>query len=80
MPLERIRSSGYIFQIEMSYLAHRLKYQIGEIPIHFSERQCVRSKMSIRIQLEAALRVWQMPLNYRDLRHSVRTAKVNEII
>ncbi|HSB02908.1 MAG TPA: polyprenol monophosphomannose synthase [Anaerolineales bacterium] len=77
MPLDWIRSKGYVFQIEMTYLAHRLKYQIGEIPIHFSERQYGRSKMSIRIQLEAVLRIWQMPLNYRNLHH-LAAPNINE--
>ena len=80
VPLDRIQSNGYVFQIEMTYLAHCLKCHISEIPIHFSERQYGRSKMSLQIQLEAARRVWQMPLNYRDLHHSVRAANMNEII
>lgn len=68
MPLERIRSNGYVFLVEMAYLAHCLGYHIGEIPIYFADRRWGQSKMSFRIQVEAALRVWQLRWNYRDLK------------
>jgi dolichol-phosphate mannosyltransferase len=68
MPLERVRSNGYVFQVEMAYLAYRLGYRIREVPIYFLDRQGGQSKMSFRIQLEAALRVWQVKRAYRDLR------------
>ncbi|MHC1785391.1 MAG: polyprenol monophosphomannose synthase [Anaerolineaceae bacterium] len=67
MPLDRIRSNGYVFQVEMAYVASRLGYKFMEIPIHFMERRKGQSKMSFRIQIEAALRVWQLPGLYRDL-------------
>lgn len=69
MPLERIRSNGYIFQVEMAYVAHRLGFTFTEIPIYFAERQLGQSKMSLRIQVEAAIRVWQLRGVYRDLNH-----------
>ena len=50
MPLERIQSSGYVFLVEMIYLAYCLDYCIGEVPIYFAERQSGKSKMSFRIQ------------------------------
>jgi len=68
MPLERIRSNGYAFQVEMSYVAHRLGYRIKEAPIYFADRRWGQSKMSFRIQREAAVRVWQMRSEYRDLK------------
>jgi len=67
MPLERVRSNGYAFQIEMIYMAHRLGHQIREVPIYFAERDLGESKMSLRIQIEAAFRVWQIRNSYRDL-------------
>jgi len=75
MPLERIRSSGYVFLVEMAYIAHCLEYRIGEVPIHFSERRHGRSKMSIGIQAEAAFRVWQVWWHHRDLRRRGRRAR-----
>jgi len=60
VPLSRIRSNGYAFAIETAYLAHRLGFKILEIPIYFSDRSQGRSKMSLKIQLEAAYRVFLM--------------------
>jgi len=68
MPLDRIQANGYIFLVEMAYLAHCLGYRFGEVPIYFADRKWGKSKMSFRIQVEAALRVWQVLWNYRDLR------------
>jgi dolichol-phosphate mannosyltransferase len=67
LPLDRLRSNGYVFLVEMAYVASRLGLRIRETPIHFMERQHGSSKMSLRIQTEAALRVWQLRWNYRDL-------------
>jgi len=68
MPLQRIQSNGYIFLVEMIYLAHYLHYRIAETPIYFADRRWGKSKMSFKIQTEAALRIWQVLWNYRDLR------------
>ena len=67
MPLDRIRSNGYAFQVEMTYVASRLGYQFREIPIYFADRKWGDSKMSFDIQLEAAIRVWELLFDYRDL-------------
>ena len=66
MPLKRIRSNGYAFQVEMTYVAYSLGFQFGEIPIYFADRRWGDSKMSFRIQSEAAIRVWQILWEYRD--------------
>jgi len=76
MPLERIRSNGYVFLVEMAYLAHCLEYSIAEVPIYFSDRRWGKSKMSFKIQAEAALRVWQVWWNYRDVRRDGEHARV----
>jgi dolichol-phosphate mannosyltransferase len=68
MPLERVRSNGYAFQVEMAYLATRLGYRFLEVPFYFADRRWGHSKMSARIQREAALRVWQMRFEYRQLK------------
>ena len=67
MPLERVRSNGYAFQVEMAYLAYKLGYSFKEIPFYFADRRWGQSKMSLAIQFEAARRVWQMLVEYRDL-------------
>lgn len=67
IPLDQVRSTGYIFQVEMAYLTQRLGYRVCEIPIFFEDRRVGRSKMDWRIKLEAALRVWELRWRYRDL-------------
>lgn len=68
MPLERVKSNGYVFQVEMAYVASLLGFRFKEIPIYFADRRWGESKMSFRIQVEAAFRVWLLPGFYRDLR------------
>lgn len=65
IPLERVRSNGYIFQVEMAYLAHKLGFRMVEIPIYFADRRFGQSKMSFRIQVEAAIGVWRLKWRYR---------------
>lgn len=67
MPLDRIVSNGYVFQVELAYVAQRLGYHLKEMPIYFEDRRIGRSKMSFRIQLEASLRVWHVLLRHRRL-------------
>lgn len=67
IPLDRVRSNGYAFQVEMAYLAYRLGYSTFEVPIYFADRRWGQSKMSWHIQVEAALRVWQMLAEYRSV-------------
>lgn len=71
MPLQRVRSNGYVFQVEMAYVADRLGHRIKEEPIYFEDRRIGESKMSFRIQVEAALRVWQLLMKYRNLEPEV---------
>jgi len=73
IPLERIRSSGYVFLVEMAYMAYLMGYKIVEVPIHFSDRRWGKSKMSLNIQLEAAIRVWDVWWHCRDLRAKIRS-------
>ncbi|MCX6082639.1 MAG: polyprenol monophosphomannose synthase [Chloroflexi bacterium] len=68
MPLDRIQSNGYIFLVEMAYMAYSLEYRFAQVPIHFADRRWGKSKMSLRIQVEAAARVWQVKANFSDLR------------
>lgn len=68
MPLDRIRSNGYIFLVEMSYVAYLMGFKIEETPIYFADRRWGKSKMSLKIQLEAAMRIWDVWHHYRDIR------------
>jgi dolichol-phosphate mannosyltransferase len=58
--LDAIESTGYAFQIELTYRASLLGFSIAEIPIVFAERLHGTSKMSSSIFAEAMLRVVQL--------------------
>ncbi len=69
--LERINykqvvSGGYVFLVELLYLAKLNGARFGEVPIYFADRQWGKSKMNFKIQVEAALRVWQVLWRYRN--------------
>lgn len=68
MGLDRVRSNGYVFQVEMAYITERLGYRVLEIPIYFEDRRIGKSKMSIPVKIEAALRTWQVRLRHGHLR------------
>jgi dolichol-phosphate mannosyltransferase len=76
MPLDRIRSNGYIFLVEMAYVAYLMNYKISEVPIHFADRRWGKSKMSLKIQLEAAARIWDVWWHYRDLRRKIHPSEI----
>lgn len=65
--LERIHSNGYVFLVEMAYLAQRLGYRVYEYPITFEDRRIGESKMSMGVKIEAAWRVWQLWLRHHRL-------------
>ncbi len=56
--LERIRSDGYAFQIEMNYRFFRQGARVKEIPFFFLDRTRGTSKLTLRIGLEALWVVW----------------------
>ncbi len=60
--LDKVKSEGYSFQIEMSYRCWRRGFRIKEIPIVFVDRRAGVSKMSRRIVWEAAGMVWRLRL------------------
>jgi len=65
--LERIRSNGYIFQVEMAYVTERLGYRVLESPIYFEDRRIGHSKMTIPVKVEAVWRVWEVGLRHKRL-------------
>ncbi len=58
--LGKIRSNGYVFQVETAYLCERLGYKVLEMPIYFEERRIGRSKITFFDKLEAAWRVLEL--------------------
>lgn len=66
--LSRVKSNGYVFQVEMAYLSEQAGFKILEWPIYFEDRRIGRSKMSVRVKLEAAWRVWEIRSHYGALK------------
>ena len=58
--LDRVRSNGYAFQIEMTYKVWMQGFRIREIPITFVDRYAGQSKMSGHIVREALWMVWAL--------------------
>jgi dolichol-phosphate mannosyltransferase len=57
--LDEIKSDGYAFQIEMTYLAFKHGFKVKEIPILFRERMSGHSKISRNIVWEAVWLTWK---------------------
>jgi dolichol-phosphate mannosyltransferase len=60
LDLDRIRSDGYVFQIETTYRAIQRGYRVVEVPITFVDRVAGKSKLSRRIVAEAVVMVWRL--------------------
>jgi len=60
LPLERIVSNGYAFQVEMAWEAHTAGGRIVEVPITFVERREGQSKMSGRVIAESVVLPWRL--------------------
>lgn len=60
LPLDRIGTSGYGFQIEIKYRAVKAGLRVEEMPITFRDRRAGTSKMSGAIFLEAMLNVLRL--------------------
>jgi len=70
--LDEIASNGYAFQIELHYKIWRQGSRICEIPIVFTERRQGKSKMSGKVQFEAATMVWRLKI--QDWLGKIRSA------
>ena len=58
--LDRVKSDGYAFQIEMTFKCWRKGMRVKEIPILFVDRSVGVSKMSRHVIWEAAGMVWRL--------------------
>jgi dolichol-phosphate mannosyltransferase len=68
--LDHVRADGYGFQVEMAYQVHTMGGHIAEVPIEFRDRTLGRSKMSMRIVVEA---LWLVTCwGVRDRLHRTR--------
>jgi dolichol-phosphate mannosyltransferase len=66
--LQKVRANGYVFQVEMAYLAEQNGLRILEYPIYFEDRRIGQSKMDMRVKWEAASHVWEIRSRYGPLR------------
>ncbi|HEX7520737.1 MAG TPA: glycosyltransferase, partial [Acidimicrobiia bacterium] len=77
MDIETTHSTGYAFQIEMTYRVLRAGGRIEEVPISFTDRVRGTSKMSSRIVAEAMILVTLWALRDRvALRAGRRSAQL----
>ncbi|BBB91878.1 MAG TPA: polyprenol monophosphomannose synthase [Methylomusa anaerophila] len=73
--LDRVKSNGYSFQIEMTYRAFLQGYRVKEVPIVFEERAEGKSKMSSAIFMEAILMIWKL----RAARSQMKISRRSEV-
>ncbi|MBN1303158.1 MAG: polyprenol monophosphomannose synthase [Anaerolineales bacterium] len=76
MPLGKVKAKGYVFMVEIAYLAYCLDYRIVEVPIYFADRKLGKSKMSIMISFEAAWRVWKVLIDSCGMRRKGKAARL----
>jgi dolichol-phosphate mannosyltransferase len=62
LPLDRVRSEGYGFLVEMTFLAVRAGCSVGEVPITYTDRTDGVSKMSWNVVAESAWLPWRLVL------------------
>lgn len=60
-----IDSRGYVFQIELKYMAIKKGFSYKEIPIVFKERLNDKSKFKLNIIIEAFLKVFKIKSKYK---------------
>jgi dolichol-phosphate mannosyltransferase len=60
LPLDRIVSDGYVFQVELVWEAHAAGGRIVEVPITFVERRQGTSKLSGGVIAESVLLPWRL--------------------
>jgi dolichol-phosphate mannosyltransferase len=62
LPLDAIRSEGYSFLVEITFLAAKAGMRIVESPIIFVERREGASKMSSGVMFESVIMPWRLIL------------------
>jgi dolichol-phosphate mannosyltransferase len=60
LDLPSVSSTGYAFQIELTYRAIKRGFRVVEVPITFADRRVGKSKMNRRIVAEALWKVWKI--------------------
>lgn len=78
IPLDDVRADGYGFQIEMTYLTERSGGKVVELAITFRDRALGRSKMSMRIVIEALVLVTWWGIRDRVRPRTRRSARARD--
>lgn len=75
LPLKSVHANGYVFQVDMTRLVAAGGFEIKEVPIVFVERKYGKSKMGMKIVLEAMkmVTIWGIQ---RMLRLGARAVKI----
>ncbi len=60
LDLDAVQSTGYAFQIELTFRTLKKGFTVREVPIVFEDRRVGHSKMSKKIFLEALTMVWKL--------------------
>jgi dolichol-phosphate mannosyltransferase len=68
LDLDRLRTDGFGFQIEVTANLLALGVDVHEMPIRFADRTVGESKMSAKIFVEAMLKVWSIRAGVRALK------------
>ena len=62
----RAAGEGYAFLVEATYRARRAGLRVAEVPITFTDRREVQSKMSRQVILESVLMPWRLRFGKKD--------------
>lgn len=73
--LDKVRSNGYAFQVEMTYKAWMKGFRVAETPITFVDRYAGQSKMSGKIVREALWMVWLLAFSHGFRRAPSKSAR-----
>lgn len=65
LPLDRFRSDGYAFQVELTWEAQKAGCRLVEVPITFTERRIGRSKLSAGVIVESMILPWRLAVGAR---------------
>ena len=60
LPLPKLVSNGYAFQVEMAWETFQRRLRITEVPIVFVERRLGRSKLNWVVVFESMLLPWRL--------------------
>jgi len=78
LPLDRVASQGYCFQVDLAWQTWRSGATVVEVPITFVERERGESKMSRSIVVEALWRVSWWGLRSRRSRRALPVPAVQD--